>query len=292
VSDAVAIGVGITLGSNNNKNETTTTGSPTTVSEQTAGDFGISLGGEFKGLGPIALLEVGLQFDNVSAVLTENDGTDTNKNSIAGSDLDLRVGMDITGDKGAFQRIELGVNTESLNAKTEPSGGPAANSFVESKNTAMGWNLGWAKGKSNDKGMGLGGFMLSGVSNTEDEPYRFAEVSKFDASTMQLAFVCAGEGKIKDWLTARAGLSSNLWQNNTSSSEIGAAGATTKNVNTNSGSPNTTITTGLSFIFGDITIDGVLNQDVLYTGSYFVSGIPAALFSQVSATWGWGGSKE
>jgi len=291
VGEGLALGVGINRGTAGSKTEVVS-GGTTTVSDNSTSDFGISLGADIKGLGPIALLEIGLQFNNTAGANIENDGTTTNKITLGGSDLDLRIGADIKGEKNGFQRIEVGVNTDSLTFKTEPGDAAPANSFIESKNGAMAWNLGWASGMSSDKGMGLGGFILTGLSQDRSEPFNAAEVDKFNSSAMTLAFVCAGEGKVKDWITARAGLSSNLWASNSTIVEVGPAGSTTKVTSTNGGTANTTISTGLSLVFGDITLDGVLNQDLLYTGSYLVSGIPAGLFSQVSATWGWGGSKE
>jgi len=291
VGENLILGVGINRATAGSKTELTG-GGVTTVSEQSTSDFGISLGADIKGLGPIALLEIGLQFNNTAGSNLENDGTTTNKITLAGSDLDLRIGADIKGEKNGFQRIEIGVNTDALNFKSEPGDAAPSTAFTESKNGAMAWNLGWASGMSSDKGMGLGGFILSGLSQTRNEANNGSEVNKFDTSSMALAFVCAGEGKVKDWITARAGLSSNLWASNSTITEAGPAGATGKSTVTNGGTPSTTISTGLSLVFGDITIDGVLNQDLLYTGSYLVSGIPAGLFSQVSATWGWGGSKE
>jgi len=294
VSDTLDLAVGLNLASNGTKTEIATTGSPTTVTEESSSDFGITLGGEVKELGAIKLLEIGLQYNMGSAVNTNNDGVDTNKYTAAQADLDLRIGADVV-DGANFQRIELGVNTDSLDVKDEPStrvSSIPATAYQKSENKAMGWNLGWAMGKTSDKGMGLGGFTLSGLSQSRNEAYNTTEVNKWDKSSMTLAFVSAGEAKVKEWLTARAGISSTLWGSTSRVTETGTPAALTKNTLTTPSGPSTTLSAGLSFVFGDITIDGVLNQDVLYTGTYFVSGVPASLNSQVSATWGWGGSKE
>jgi hypothetical protein len=184
------------------------------------------------------------------------------------------------------------VNTEALTIKTEPSTTIPANTYKEDVNDAMGWLLGYVMGKTNDSGMGLGGFILSGSGVNNNAAWNGTEVNKSSNSSIGLAFVAGGEGKIKEWLSARAGFSTNLWGTNTTVTETGGGGTTTKTTTTTSMAPTSTISTGISLIFGDVTIDGVLNQDVLYTGTYFVSGVPAGLNSQVSATWGWGGSKE
>jgi hypothetical protein len=290
LSDTLQIGVGINMASNGTKTETVTTAT-TTVTEQASSDFGISLGGEIKEMGAIKLLEVGLQYNMLNQSNTNNNGTVTNKYGATGADLDLRIGADLV-DGNKFQRIEVGVNTDSLNVKSEPAAPNAAPIYAESKKSAMAWNLGWAMGKSSDKGMGLGGFMLTGLGQSRNEENNVTAVNKLDRSTMTLAFVSAGEAKVKEWLSARAGFSTTLWGSTSTVTEAGATGATTKTTVSTPGAPATTLTAGLSFIFGDITIDGVLNQDLLYTGTYFVSGVPASLNSQVSATWGWGGSKE
>jgi hypothetical protein len=292
ISDTLELGIGINNASNNTRTETSTTGNPTTYTENNSGDFGISLGGEVKELGAISLLEVGLQYNMASASLVANNGSVTNKNTVAGTDLDLRVGMDMKGEGNSFSRIEVGLGMESLKFKTEPNTAPAANSFVESTYDNMSWNLGYAMGKTSDKGMGLGGFMLSGNTLGSKEPWNVSEINTETDSNLNLAFMTGGESKIKEWLTGRAGFSTNLWGNNTNVNENGGGGTTTKTTTTTSNAPFSTISTGVSLIFGDFTIDGVLNQDILYTGTYFVSGMSAALNTQVSATWGWGGSKE
>jgi len=292
VNDKLTLGIGVNRAVNADTQEYAY--SVTEKYEESTNDFGFSLGAEIKGVGPVDLLEVGLQYNMISGVNSANNGGGfTDKVTMGGADMDLRIGGDIKGDKNSFQRVEIGLKTDSLNIKDEPNTAAPSGSFVESKNSALAWNLGWAKGMSNDKGMGLGGFVLTGLSQSKDEAGNFGrEVNKTNISNLNLAFVCAGEGKVKDWLTARAGLSSNLFQSNTEVDEYGNAGSMEKDTYWNSGSSNTTISTGLSLNFGDITIDGVLNQDLLYTGTYFVSGIPAGLFSQVSATWAWGGAKE
>jgi hypothetical protein len=292
LSDATTLGIGVSRATNSTKAETTTTGSPTTSTETNVGDFGISLGVEQKEVGPISLLEIGLQYSSRGDSFV-NKAAATDKISANGSAINLRVGGDMTGDKGMFSRIELGFATQSLELKDELATAPAANTFVNSKNSASTWNLGYAMGGSNDKGMGLMGLMLSGNGQSRDEAFNGSEVNKTDMSKMGLLATTAGEAKINGWLSLRAGLESNLFYTASTTTEAGAAGATTKVVTTNDApAANGKASMGTTITLGDITIDGVLNQDLLYTGTYLVSGVPGALSSQVSLTWPWGGSKQ
>jgi hypothetical protein len=293
ISDTLDLGIGITKAGAGLKTEITA-GGVTTLTEQSTGDLGISLGGEIKEVGPIALLEVGLQYNMRDDVNTNNNGTITNKYKNSGTDMDLRIGGDIKGENGAAQRFEVGFGTEALSTKVDFAAAPASNAYSESKRSASGWLLGYAMSKSNDKGMGLGGLILAGGSTGLDEANSLGAdtVMKVDSSAMMLTAVTAGEAKVKEWLTARAGLSSILFGSGTVTTEAGPTGSTGKMVvTTQVPAPNAVISTGLSLTFGDIVIDGVLNQDVLYTGTYLISGVPEGLFGQVSATWSWGGKE-
>lgn len=295
LSDATTLGFGISRATNDSKSETVNTA--TTSTDDSLDDFGISLGVEQKEVGPIALLEVGLQYNSRSAAHIVK-GVNTDKLTAAGSGINIRVGGDLAGKDGMFGRVELGLNMQNLGIKAEPSTSPASTDFTESKNSAMGWNLGYAMGGTKDKGMGLCGLMLIGTSSSLNEANNTTEVNKFDTSKLHLLATTAGEAKLNSLLTFRAGLESDLFYSNTTVRETGASGATTKTTNTQSAhagsftDPNATASMGLSLTLGDITIDGVLNQDLLYTGTYLISGTPGAVSSQVSLTWPWGGSKN
>ncbi len=291
ISETLDLGIGISKAGAGLKTETTA-GGVTTLTEQSTGDLGVSLGGEIKEVGPIALLEVGLQYNMRDDVNTNNNGTITNKYKNSGSDMDLRIGGDIKGENGAAQRFEVGFGTEAISTKVDYAAAPAATAYSESKRSASNWLLGYAMSKSNDKGMGLGGLILSGVSTGFDEANSLgaSTVLKVDTNAMMLTAVTAGEAKVKEWITARAGLSSILYGSGTATTEAGPVGTTGKAVVTTQlpAGANAVLSTGLSLTFGDIVIDGVLNQDILYTGSYLVSGVAESLFGQVSATWSWG----
>jgi hypothetical protein len=316
LSETVALGVGISRATSGTKTETkNSVAAATDGSVETSGsDLGVNLGADIKNVGPVALLEIGLQYNTRADLNTnKNEFTGTagsNKNSSAGSDIDLRIGGDMTGEGGEFSRFEVQYAMDSIEFKSEADGfTPAATTYTSLKRGGSAWLLGYAMGKGNDKGMGLGGFTLGGTSTTNDAPYGGqnlntgvalgfgAEKNSNSASTMALSFVSAGEMKAKDWLSLRAGLSTALFTSTSAvyerSTAGGAAAPTVKTTTTSStAAPNAMVTTGASIHLGDVTIDGVLNQDVLYTWSHLVSGIAAAPFTQVSATWAWGGAKE
>jgi hypothetical protein len=288
LSDTLELGLGISRLANGNKVETTTAAGTAVVDQQTSG-LGINVGAEVKGVGPFELLEIGVQYDMGSASSNNKNaaGTVNDKITASSTDMDVRVGGDIKGDSMG-QRVELGFNTDALNFKDEPTTALPATAFVESKNSATAWNLGWAMNKSNDKGMGLGGLMLSGLSQsrTEDNNGGANTVNKFDNNVMTLTLVAAGEAKATSWLTARAGISSNLFQTTQNTVETGPTAATTKVVTSTPGAAGAAVTGGLSFIFGSLVVDTVFNQ-TLVAGAGL-----GALLGQVAATYGWGGGKE
>jgi len=292
LSDATTLGIGLSRATNSGKFESTAGGSTGSL-ESNIGDFGISLGVEQKEVGPISLLEIGLQYSSRGNSFVQKSPTQTDKILVNGSSINLRIGGDMVGEKGMFSRVELGFATQSLGLKDEFATAPAAGSYIESKNSASMWNLGYAMGGTSDKGMGLMGLMLAGNGQSNDQAYATAEVDKTDISGMSLLATTAGEAKINGWLTVRAGLESNLFFTSTTTTDNGPAGGTTKNVTTSDApAANGKASMGTTLTFGDISIDGVLNQDLLYTGTYLVSGVPGALSSQVSLTWPWGGSKQ
>lgn len=298
LSDSTTLGVAINRASNSLKTETVSSGT-TTVGDQSSSDLGFGLGLEQKGVGPIDLLEVGLTLNLRGDANTNDNGSVKNKITQGGMDTDLRIGGDIAGSEGKFGRVELGLNLDSLDTKSEPAAAAAANSFVESKQSALAWNLGYAMGKSSDKGMGLVGLMLQGNSASRDEANNGTAVNKLDSSNLYLLASTAAEAKVKEWLTLRAGLSSKLFYTGSVVTETGAAGATTKVTKSTDQPTGTTGNGGLgdagnaiasfgtSITLGSLVIDGVLNQDLLYSGTYLVSGVAGALSSQVSATWAW-----
>jgi hypothetical protein len=245
-----------------------------------ANGLGFGLGVEIKELAFFKLLEVGLTGDMDSNTVSYKSNAGEDKIDNSANAYNLRVGGDIAGENGMFGRAELGFNMSSADSKNGTTSATPATGDKEFKYGASAWNLGYAMGKSGDKGMGLLGLMLKGNgSSTESD----AANTKGDSGNLSLELTTAGEAKVKEWLTARAGIAANLYQ----SSSTTLPGASNQEKDSSSNNGKAVISTGLSVNLGQITIDGVLNQDLLYSGPYFTNGVSEVLFSQVSATWGW-----
>ena len=270
----------------------------TTDNNRDFSDYGIGLGLDQKNLGPIALLEVGLNINMKSQTNTNKNSTVTDKFTRNGSNVAIRVGGDFAGDKGAFGRAELGLAMGGQTIKDEAQTAPPANTYSEAKDSNLNYNLGYAMGKSSDKGMGLAGLMFRSNSFSGDAPWNSGNDSnKVTFSEMRLELSTAGEAKLNNWLAVRAGFASDLFYSYSKVLEVTAGGNTTKTTNSqnerwNAGGPFNynnlaKATLGTSVTLGDLVIDGVLNQDLLYTGGYLLSGVPGVLSTQVSATWGW-----
>jgi hypothetical protein len=279
LNDGVDLGVSLSRANRNGKVENVGNVAGV-VNSYDASGLGFGIGAELKEVAIFKLLEIGLSIDMDNIVVSAKNTAGEDKFETGASVYNLRVGGDVAGDNGMFGRAELGFAMGSGNQKNGATSVTPATGDKEFKGSGSMWNLGYAMGKSGDKGMGLMGLMLSGSSTSGESD---AANTKSDNGSMQLLFTTAGEAKVKEWLTARAGISSNLFQ----SSSATGAGASNNVKTSRSNNGAATLSTGLSLNIGQVTIDGVLNQDVLYTGTYLISGVPETLFGQVSATWGW-----
>jgi len=299
LNDKLAVGVGLTRAQDsNNITETKNNAVDNKVDEENT-FYGINLGANMKDLGAIDLLEVGLQYSAGGNINETKTLTTDNKNTADYDQIDLRVSATMNGDKGKFSRAELTLDSQSLDQKTAPNAAPPANSYVESQTGGLGYLLGWAMGMKGEQGMGLGGFTLAGSTANISDPNELGAntVNKYSEGNLALNFVTGGEMKVKDWVTTRAGLSTSLWSSYNATYEHGASANTTKTTyywenGYNASAPTTVLSMGLSFNIGDMVIDGALNQDLLFNGPFLTNGIATQLFSQVSATWNWGGAKE
>lgn len=288
INDQVDLGVHISRINNNNKVEFKDyygAGWDETATYDVNG-LGFGIGADIKEVAIFKLLQVGLDIDTLGTTSIEqvlNSGEGEQKYTLGANTIKVRVGADVAGDEGKFGRLEIGFGLGSASEKNDDYG--AADAAVGNKEYKVGanqWNLGYALGKSGDKGMGLAGLMLEGYSaSTESD----AANTKREQGSLTLALSTAGEAKVKEWLTARAGLSANLLEMD--GRKYPSSDPTKTDSENYSNNGTATISTGLSLNFGDLTIDGVLNQDLLYTGTYLVSGLQETLFSKVSATWGW-----
>lgn len=264
---------------------------------ENSSDLGLTLGLEQKNVGPISLLEVGLQYNMFSYTefyKESQPGTEDDKDVLSGSDIDLRIGGDMAGENGAFSRVELGLNMDSASGKITDDDTIPSGNFIESKFSGFGYKLGYAAGKSSDKGLGLVGIMLSSRSDkyegiNENGPDN-NEVQNY--SMFQLAAGFAAEAKVNSWLTIRGGLTNNLLHSTTYER---VDGTTDKDTDTWSsseynwfdlyGGQDGEATFGFSATVGSVTFDAVLEQSILWNGPYFVTGSSSGLSNNVSATW-------
>jgi len=287
LSDTTTIGIGLNRAVNDLRTEVDNNPGATTVVERSSSNYGLSLGGEMKDLGPLSFLNIGVQYNMLGDTNTNNNGTINNQITKNGSEIDVRIAGEMKGDKGSFQNFQAILNMDGLDFKSVPGQAAPANSYMEAKESSLGWLLGWAMGMSGEKGMGLGGLVLKGLSGDLDEGYSNV-TNKQDSSNLALDYVAALEAKPKDWVTTRAGFATTLYNSGSTTVDTGAV----KTINSNSGAPKTTISLGLGLSLGDFVLDGSLNQDLLYNGPFLLNGVPTQLFSQVSLTYAWGEAKE
>ncbi len=285
LNDQVDLAIGLNRASFNFS--TTDTLSPVTSKNTIANNStGVLLGAAMKNLGPIAKLEIGLGFQTQSFLLSFENAT-TDKSTVDASGFGIRVAGDLSSEKGKISKFDITYASANMSSKDTPA--VALPVAIEEKLSGSSYGLGYAMGMSNDKGMGLAGLILSGDSSTVDNSI-VGTVDKVDNSSMTLDLVTAGEAKVKDWLVARAGLSGKIYGTTSVKNDVTL---TSKDETTKEYPADATVSTGLSFLLGDITIDGVFNRDFLYTGPYFLSSSGDALINtQVSATWAWGAGKE
>lgn len=282
ISDTLGLALGVNRASVGTSTEITNAGVTTKTSSNNS-DLGVNVGADISG----GLVKVGIQYVMENGETTNNNATVTNKNARSGSDLTLSVAGTINSESKSFHKYIARFRTESLSLETKPSAATPANTFVKSDNTGTAWGVGYAMGMSNENGMGLGGLILSGGGNGRTEPWNTAEVNKRDSNNMKLGLVTAAEGKLKEWLSLRAGVSSTLWGTTSVTTEVGAAGSTLKTTTVTESAAGTALSMGAALHFGSVTLDG------LYTnGNQAGGGLDGAMFSQVSLTWGWGGAKE
>lgn len=293
LSDATALAVGVQRLSFGRQYKEKQTGTDY-QEDSSANVLGLTLGWEQKDLGPIGLLEVGLQYSMVSGLDEYNDklAGEDDKYSISGSDIDLRIGGDLPGEEGRFGRFELGFTMDGATGKNEDA--PSAPNFAEQKWSGMGYNIGYGAGKSSDAGLGLVGIVLAGRTDTQEGTNEDGAGlnAKRTNGVYTLAAGFAGEGKVSSWLTVRGGLSVNVLHN-VSRENSHDSGAYVDNQSTTDygnwfdayGGQNGTASFGTSLTFGNLTIDGVLDQSLLWTGPYFVTGSSSGLNTEVSATW-------
>jgi hypothetical protein len=286
LNDKTSIGIGVARAAAGFKTENATTGLPTTSDTREGSVLGVNVGAGLKELGAISELLIGLQYQMGAASNATNNGTITDKVSASGSDISLRVNGTINGDGGKFQGFDLTFDTASLDFKDEPSVTPATTNVITSKNTGMAWALGYASGMTSDKGQGLGGIVVSGLSQTNDESTAdgTTNIAKGELSNLAINFVAAGEGKVNSVLTLRAGLSTELYGSTVTKGTNGPSAGTTVNTTTTVDGANTAATFGATLAAGeDMTVDTTFGETLNAN-----AGVWGSMFATTAVTMKWG----
>lgn len=286
LNDQVDLAIGLNRASFNFS--TSDTLNPTTNKTSFANNStGVLLGAGIKGVGPISKLNLGLGFQTQS-FLFQNENTVTDKTSADASGFNVRIAGNLSADKNSISAFDVQYSSKSLGLKDTLDASTAVNANEEKLSASM-YSVGYAMGMSNEKGMGLASLILTGDSTSVDNSAA-GVTNKVDSSSMTLDLATAGEAKLKDWLVARAGLSGKIYGSTNNKTDVTSVSKT----ETSKEYPaDATVSTGLSVLLGDITLDGVFNRDFLYTGPYLLSGSGENVINtQVSATWAWGGGKE
>jgi hypothetical protein len=246
-------------------------------------NLGLNLGADYKGLPYVKLLQVGLQLNEESILAATNIGGTENKFVSSAEGFSLRVGAEIPASEGSFGRAELGLKGGGLSVRAEPG-------EMADNGGATDYHLGYALGETQDRGMGLCGLMIHGSVGGDDDTWNGNSVGY---NTLNLVLSTAGEMKLREWLTARAGLSGSLYSQGTVNAGSGV-NATPGYSASNSGLADgagpvapagaAQVSLGLTLNLGSITVDGGLNQNLLYSGSARVGDEPGA---RVSMVWNW-----
>ncbi|MGH7441187.1 MAG: hypothetical protein ACREKE_00785, partial [bacterium] len=194
------------------------------------------------------------------------------------------------GGGASFGRAEFGFKTGSLSVQS------LDNEVVRGSESGTDglYNLGYAMGVSQDRGMALCGVMLNGAFGGDGVSAGNAET--YNAEDLVLS--AGGEFKIKEWLSARGGLSGSLASAGSLSQSPGPSMGAPSYSASNSAlegpgglgiapAGDAQLALGLSLNLGDLTVDGSLSQNLLFAGSALANGLPANIFGDVSASWEW-----
>jgi hypothetical protein len=117
-----------------------------------------------------------------------------------------------------------------------------------------------------------------GIVSSSSEDKVKASGTKTTTSSLFIPVNVAVEHQTFKAVKTRVGLSKNIY--NTAETKSGGTKITTV------ADGNAAVSMGLGWAVADnLTVDAVINQDILFTGGYFVSGIPETLNSKLSATY-------
>lgn len=163
--------------------------------------------------------------------------------------------------------------------------------------TAVG--LGYSTGETTMKNdIASDSTVVGAVTAYNNEPHGTQDDIKVETTSINVPFVLGIENKsIKDGkVIARLGVKGDLYKRSkttTSDTDFYTDAALTPDLNKEntvlktesvlSGTSAATVTMGLGIKFSDsVMLTAVLNQDVLFTGTYMLSGVPESLFTGLS----------
>jgi hypothetical protein len=111
-----------------------------------------------------------------------------------------------------------------------------------------------------------------------------------ETTTVNIPVTMAVEHHISNVVTARFGICQDLYQSGTSKATtttydaLGAETGVTELTTSAETLAGTTVSLGAGInVLKDLTVDAVVRQQVLFSGTYLVSGVPETLVSQISA---------
>jgi hypothetical protein len=276
--------------------------------------YGLTLGGDVKELGPFALLQIGAQLTEESIDAYANNSGKTSFFDSSATGLNVRVGGDVDRGDGRFGRMELTFQTSGLRVVSDPAQ-PYTWTHSDTAESDFGhstaYSAGYAFGVRSDKALGLAGLRLLGDFGSDNNLQQVNNeglLVKYDAYEVELS--AGGEYKILDWLTARAGISGSVFSGGYASSlgehgDVETLSSEGGNTYVESGEENAILngytegaavdpsgsaqaSVGLSMVFGTFSVDAVVNQEILYSGTYLLSGNDNLLFEKLSASYAWG----
>jgi hypothetical protein len=299
LSDAARLAVGLTWG--NNINNIYDYSEPSNANNYYKANFsssvtGISLGADLKELGPIAVLQIGLQYHMWNQLNSEDYYTTQNtlnKVTIDNTKIALRVGGDLAGENGAFGRFELGVAMEGSEQKSAYQTALPANSFEKVTGSQNDYILGYASGISGDKGMIVVGVALTGQTSGWEAKNYFGAMQdgKMEEGEAAVVVSAGGEANYNSWVTLRGGVDANV---------LGGSGEKFTYTDGNTPANNYTDTytydnqfganlnLGATVRFGNFAVDGTVNQAWVVEGPDFLSGAGEDIFFGASVTYALG----
>ncbi|MCX7698877.1 MAG: hypothetical protein N2114_05375 [Candidatus Goldbacteria bacterium] len=173
-------------------------------------------------------------------------------------------------DSGTDTKIEISGESSGMNVNL----GVAKLIKANNVNVITGLTLGYSS--STNKG----GIIKDKLNSANDK-----KGTEDTSSGIDVVVNVAAEAKLNETWSARVGAEKGIF---------GTSSTTSKNLDnlteTNSSSDTTSapvISMGASCVVGNLTIDGVIQQALLFDGPYFIGGYPNGMASQISVKYNW-----